>query len=273
VRADRSAFLAWAQTRGLHPAVVALAQAHERILDDVPPRTWAYVSEVLTALRPEDLADGALLRDALGGYLPPAWVEALLAGKDTWSSRLKLDVRALLSSFAPGTPQAAEIAGYRKRGQTDRLDEITERLSRLLSGPEAGVLVAERQISLSAFEALCAELPGDHRERLQEALGQNPTAASLVDLAPTSLLQGYPGSAAEQQILAWRADPLLHHRLALAVTALRAYLSHKDRAADLKKSNAVRTCLGQLLTQLPERQALGLVETLKKLGITPIRPQ
>jgi hypothetical protein len=273
VRADRSAFLAWAQTRGLHPAVVALAQAHERILDDVPPRTWAYVSEVLTALRPEDLADGALLRDALGGYLPPAWVEALLAGKDTWSSRLKLDVRALLASFAPGTPQAAEIAGYRKRGQTDRLDEITERLSRLLSGPEAGVLVAERQISLSAFEALCAELPGDHRERLQEALGQNPTAASLVDLAPTSLIQGYPGSAAERQILAWRADPLLHHRVALAVTALRAYLSHKDRAADLKKSNAVRTCLGQLLTQLPERQALGLVETLKKLGITPIRPQ
>jgi hypothetical protein len=35
----------------------------------------------------------------------------------------------------------------------------------------------------------------------------------------------------------------------------------------------VRTCLGQLLPQLPERTALGLVETLKKLGITPIRPQ
>ena len=47
VRADRSAWLAWAQTHGVHPAVVALAQAHERILDDVPPRTWTYAAEIL----------------------------------------------------------------------------------------------------------------------------------------------------------------------------------------------------------------------------------
>ncbi len=272
VRADRSAWLAWAQTHGVHPAVVALAQGHERILDDVPPRTWTYAAEILAALRPEDLADGALLRDALGGYLPPAWVEALLAGKDTWAGQLKLDVRGLLASFMPGSAACVEIAGYRKRGQTDRLDELTERLSRLLAGPEAGVLVAEKQLSLSAFEALCAELPGDHRERLQDALGQNPTAAALVDLPPAALIQSYPGSPAEQKILAWRADPLLHHRLALAVTALRAHLESKDRAPELKKSNAVRACLGQLLTQLPERPALGLVETLKKVGITPIRP-
>ena len=164
MRADRSAWLAWAQTHGVHPAVVALAQAHERILDDVPPRTWTYVSEILGALRPEDLADGALLRDALGGYLPPAWVEALLAGKDTWAGKLKLDVRALLADYAPGTAVASEIAGYRQRGQTDRLDELTERLARLLAGPEAGVLVAQKQLSLAAFEALCADLPGDQRE-------------------------------------------------------------------------------------------------------------
>lgn len=273
VRADRSAWLAWAQTHGVHPAIVALAQAHERVLDDVPPRTWTYVSEILGALRPEELADGALLRDALGGYLPPAWVEALLAGKDTWAGKLKLDVRALLASFAPGSAQAAEIAGFKKRGQTDRLDELTERLSRLLSGPEAGVLVAQKQLSLAAFEALCAELPGDHREKLQEALGGNATAVALVDLAPAALLQGYPGSAAEQKILAWRADPLLHHRIGLAVTALRAHLERRDQLAEVKKSNTVRICLGQLLTQLPEGPALGLVATLKKVGITPVRPQ
>jgi hypothetical protein len=272
VRADRSAWLAWAQTHGVHPAVVALAQAHERILDDVPPRSWTYVSEILTALRPEELSDGVLLRDALGGYLPPAWVESLLAGKDTWAGKVKLDVRALLASFAPGTEAAAEIAGFRERGQTDRLDELTERLVRLLAGPEAGVLVAQKEISLPAFEALCAELPGDHRERLQEALGGNPTATSLVDLSPAALLQNYPGSAAEKTILAWQKNPLYHHRVGLAVTALRAHLERQVRVAEIKKSNVVRACLGQLLPQLPEHWALGLVETLKKLGITPIRP-
>lgn len=272
VRADRSSWLAWAQTSGVHQAIVALAQAHERILDDVPPRTWTYASEILAALRPEDIADGALLRDALGGYLPPAWVEALVATKDGWTSKLKLDVRALLADYRPGSALAEEVAGYRQRGQTDRLDELTERLVRLLSGPEAGVLIAQRQLSLPAFEALIADLPGDHRERLQEALGGNATATSLIDVLPAALIQNYPGSAVEKKLLSWRADPLLHHRLALAVTGLRAHLTQQAKVAEVKKSNVVRACLGQLLPQLPERQALALVETLKKLGITPIRP-
>jgi hypothetical protein len=200
-------------------------------------------------------------------------VESLLAGKDSWSGKVKIDVRALLASFSPGTEVAAEIAGFRERGQTDRLDELTERLVRLLAGPEAGVLVAQKELSLSAFEALCAELPGDHRERLQEALGGNPTATALIDLSPAALLQNYPGSAAEKKILAWRQNPLHHHRIGLAVTALRAHLDRQVKVAEVKKSNVVRACLGQLLPQLPDPWALGLVETLKRLGITPIRPQ
>jgi hypothetical protein len=272
VRADRGAWLAWAQTHGVHPAIIALAQAHERILDDVPPRTWTYASVVLASLRTEDLADAALLRDALGGYLPPAWVESLLLTKDTWATKLAFDVRALLSEYGPGKPLAAEIAGFKQRGETDRLDELTARLGPLLAGPEAGVLIAQKQLTLASFEALVADLPGDHRERLQEALGSNPTAAALVDLPPSALLAGYPGSAVEKKVLAWRADPLLHHRLGLVVTALRAHLERQAKTADVKRSNVVRVSLGQLLPQLPERTALGLVDTLKKLGITPVRP-
>jgi hypothetical protein len=273
VRADRSTWLAWAQTHGVHPAIVTLAQTHERILDDVPPRTWTYASIVLDALRPEDLADGALLRDALGGYLPPTWVEMLILTKDSWIAKLKLDVRALLADYKPGSPMAAEIAGYRQRGQTDRLDELTTRLAPLLAGPEAGVLIAQRQFVLASFEALLADLPGDQREKLQDALGGNPTAVSLIDVTPAALIQNYPGSPAEKKILAWRSDPMLHHRVGLAVTALRAHLEQNAKTGEMKRSNVVRTCLGVLLTQLPERWALELVETLRKLGITPVRPQ
>jgi hypothetical protein len=272
VRADRSSWLAWAQTSGVHPAIVALAQQHERILDDVPPRTWTYASTVLATLRPEDIADGTLLRDALSGYLPPSWVEMLLLTKDSWGNKLTFDVRALLSDYQPGSSLAAEIAGYKQRGQTDRLDELCARLAPLLAGPEAGVLIAQKQLSLASFEALLADLPGDHRERLQEAVGGNATATGLIDITPAALMQSYPGSAAEKKMLAWCADSRLHHRAALAVTALRAYLERQAKVVEVKRSNVVRTCLGQLLPQLPERIALGLVETLKKLGITPIRP-
>lgn len=272
VRADRGAWLAWAQTHGIHPGVVALAQAHERVLEDVPPRTWSYVSDVLSALSPGELADGTLVRDALGGYLPAAWVEALLASRDGWGARLGFDVRALLSSYAPGSALAKEVLSFKERGQTDRIDELVRRLAPLLSGPEAGVLASQKQLTLASFEALLADLPGDRREELQEALGGNPTATSLVDVGPTDLLQGFPGSAAERKLTAWRNDPLLHHRVALVVTALRAHVEQPSRLPELKRSNVVRASLGHVLVALREKHAMPLVETLRRVGITPVRP-
>lgn len=272
VRADRAAWLAWAQTNGVHPGVIALAQAHERILDDVPPRSWTYASHVITAATEAELADGVLMRDALAGYLPPSWVELLLAGKESWASRLPFDVRALVTDYAPGSAVAKQVAAFREKGQTDRLDEITARLAPLLSGPEMGVLIGQRQFSLAAFEALLADLPGDQRERLQDALGGNATATALVDIGPAELVQNFAGSAAERRLLAWKADPILHHRVALAITALRAYLAEPSRLAEMKRSNVVRTSLGHLLAQLRERHAMPLVDTLRRIGVTPVRP-
>jgi MoxR-like ATPase len=272
VRADRASWLAWAQTRNLHPGIVALAHAHERMLDDVPPRTWTYASELLQAFAPAELEDGVLVRDALGGYLPAAWVEALLASRGSWGSRLELDVRDLLGAYAPGSPLAKQIAEYREQGKTDRLDEIVQRLLPLLAGPEAGVLAAQRQLTLASFEALLGDLPGDQREKLQEAIGGNPTAAMLVDVDPTDLLSGFSGSGAEKKLASWRSDSSKQHRIALAITGLRAFLEQPARLVELKRSNVARTSLGHLLVQLHERHAMPLVETLKRVGIMPVRP-
>lgn len=134
------------------------------------------------------------------------------------------------------------------------------------------MLVAQSLLTLASFEALVADLPGDQREKLQEALGSNPTAAALVDIDPTNLLGSFAGSAAEKKLAAWRSDPLKRHRITLAVTALRAFLAQPSRLPELKRSNVARTTLGQVLVQLPERDALPLVETLKRIGITPVRP-
>ncbi len=273
VRADRASWLAWAQLHGIHSGIVALVQAHERIFEDVPPRTWTYASQILSTLRPEEIDDQTLLRDALGGYLPPTWVEALLASRAGWVTRLPFDVRALLTECTAGSKLATELRGYRDRGETDRLDELTKRLVPLLEGPEAGVLVAKRQLSLASFESLLAELPGDHRERLQEALGHNATATALVDVAPTDLLQNYAGSAAQKKIVAWNADPTKQHRVGLAITMVRAYLEQQANSAEVKRSNVVRVCLGQLLPEVDEKWVMPLVATMKKLGITPVRPQ
>jgi len=208
----------------------------------------------------------------VGGYLPAAWVETLLVSKSSWGTRLAFDVRELLATYAPGSPLAKQITAFREQGQTDRIDEIVHRLAPLLAGPEAGVLAAQNLLTLASFESLLADLPGDQREKLQEALGGNPTASTLIDIDPTDLLGNFAGSAAEKKIAAWRGDPLRRHRITLAVTALRAFLSQPSRLVELKRSNIARTSLGQVLVQLPEREALPLVETLKRIGITPVRP-
>ena len=273
VRADRASWLAWAQLHGVHSGIVALAQAHERIFDDVPPRTWTYASHILAALSPAEIDDGVLLRDALSGYLPPSWVEALVASRASWMAKLPFDVKALLSECAPDSKLALEIRGFRERGETDRLDELSRRLVPLLEGPEAGVLAAKRQLTLASFEGLIAELPGDQRERLQEALGKNPTAITLVDVTANDFLQNYAGSAAEKKIVGWSADAQKQHRVGLALTALRAHLEQQANTAETKRSNAVRAGLGRLLPQVHEKWAMPLVMTMKKLGITPIRPE
>lgn len=270
VRADRATWLAWAVEHDVHPAVIALAQAHDRFLDDVSPRSWTYAARLLSSARPEELRDGQLMRDALGGYLPGAWVEALLALPQVSAAPLELDVRALLASYDASAQQ--RVRGFRERGHTDRLDELTHRLASILAGPEAGVLAARGLLTLGALEGLLADLPGDQREKLQDAIGANATVAGLLEVTPTDVLTGFAAGKAQRAIAAWQAEPTKHHRVAMLVTAVRAHLKDPARIAEVRKSNAMRAGLGHLLAQLGERWGMPLIDTLQRASITPIRP-
>ena len=277
VRADRACWLAWALDRQLHPAVLAIARAHERVFDDVPPRTWTYVSQLLSVLTASELRQATLLRDLLSGYLPPSWLELLVAQKETATAGLGLDVPGLLLDYgAEGSAAQRTVRAWRDGGQTDRVDELCHRLEAILAGPEAGVLAARKQLSLAAFEALLADVPGDRREALQDALAYNATALPLLDVKPTDLLANYAGSRADKRVVEWRNDPLKAHRLGLLVTGLRAHLADPTRLPELKKSNPARASLGHFLAQLGvgagQRWAMALVEALQKAGVQPIRP-
>lgn len=275
VRADRASWLAWAGTRTVHPAIVALVRAHERIFVDVPPRSWTYASDVLNTMQPSELANATLVSDVLGGYLPPIWVDALLAsGSLTRSdaSPLELDVRELLRDYAPKSRQAQILAKLKAEGRTDRIDEITTRMATTLSGPEAGVLASRGDLTLASLEALFTDLPGDQRDKLQDALSGNPTACVLLDVRAADVLVGYGGSPAMSKVGAWKNDPSKQHRIGLLVTSVRAQVLAPQSVAELRRSNAQRMSLGHFLFQVGERWGMPLVEALQKVGVAPIRP-
>ena len=272
VRPERAAWLAWAGAHGVHPAVMALVRAHERVFSEVSPRSFTYASELLLSMRPHELADDGLLRDVLGGYLPGVWVEALVASGSLASRTLELDVYELLRDYTPKSAYAERLRAWKQRGQTDQLDELTARLCTVLGGPECGVLIAQRALVLPALEALLADLPGDQREQAQDALGSNPTACALLDARPEDVVTNYAAGPLKARVDEWKAQPGKHHRVALLVTAVRAHVLAPHIAEPLRKSNAQRLSLGHFLVQVGERWGLPLVEALQKLGVTPIRP-
>lgn len=277
VRADRPSWLSWALHAGVHPAVIAVAQAHDRVLDEVSPRTWVYVSQLLRALRSQDARNPVVLRDALSGYLPPAWLEIVLARREIGEVELAIDVHPLLFTYAPGSAEAAHLGRLRAAGRSDVLDEITHRLLAILSGPEAGVLALAGKLRFEAIEALFTDLPGDQRDKLQSAIAANPTLFTLAEVKPQELLQNFVGSRADRIISALVSDPLRQHRLGLIVSSLRAYLGDPTRLQALRKNTPARFALGHLLARLATAAdspwAMALVETLQRVGITPVRPE
>ncbi len=272
VRADRASWLAWASAHGVHPAVMALARAHERIFVDVPPRSWRYASDVLRTMKPEELANHGLVRDVLSGYLPPVWVEALLSTGSLSARPIEVDVTSFLREYAPKSKHAELLRGWKERGETDRIDELCAQLATLLGGPECGVLVAKKDVTLASLEALFVDLPGDQREKVQDALTGNPTACVLIDVRPDEVINNYGGSAAMTRVNTWKLDASKQHRIGLLVTAVRAHVLAPHISAELRRSNAQRGSLGHFLAQVGERWGIPLVEALQKVGVNPIRP-
>jgi hypothetical protein len=200
------------------------------------------------------------------------WVEALVAGGALGARPLEVDAHELLAGYTPKSAYAERLRTWRQRGETDQLDELVARLCTILAGPECGVLTVQRKLSLPALEALFADLPGDLRERAQEALGGNPTACPLLDVRAEDVLANWGQSPAMRRVAEWKAEPVRHHRVALLVTAVRAHILAPPVADALRKSNAQRLSLGHFLAQCGERFGLPLVEALQKIGVTPIRP-
>jgi hypothetical protein len=129
--------------------------------------------------------------------------------------------------------------------------------------------VAENQFSLAAFEALLADLPGDHRERLQVAFGDNPLGTGLVGLDLGRVLD-LDASGAAKLVTKWTESPLLRHRARAVVTAVSLHLDDPLRALQVRQSMPARLTLGRLLRLVGPGLDRALREVLRCHNIQPM---
>jgi MoxR-like ATPase len=274
VRADRDAWLVWAQANAVHPAVLDVARRHPRFFDGTAPRTWTYVSDLLRALRPDDLQNAPLLHAALSGYLARSWVEELLRALEESDSGDGIDLGQLLRSYHKDAALQKAVAALREQGQTDALDQLAYRMLRVVDGPRLNQLVGDGGFQLEAFERLLADLPGDHREALQESLAANRIAASLLGIKPAEILAGgYPGSWAAEQVEHWARDPLRRHRIKALVNAVGHHLAAEKDVAALQKDRGAMIGLGRFLAQLGPTLSAPLDAKCAELKLKPTMPK
>lgn len=270
VNAHRASWLSWAEANGIHPAVIELARRHDRIFDVTPPRTWTYVSDVLHALTPAEVQDRHLLRDALGGYLPDAWLDLLLRQRDDGALSTGPDARGLLRDYHRDEGLRETLAAMTREGRLDQLEQTAHHVRTLVGGAELGAMLGRGEFAMQAFDALLDDLPGDLREDVARAFGANPLAVGALDLDLTSLLTGYASSPAHRRMARWlREHP---HRARAVITGLAAHIGRLPDLNVVRRNNGFRLSLGVLLEQVGVEAGEPLAVELYRLGVEPLFP-
>ena len=273
VRADVRSWREWAGRNGLHPAVRQLAAAHDDLLDTVPPRTWTYVSQVVAVMTAAERGDELFLNDALGGYLPPAWVKRLrdeLAKDGDAADAADADVFPLLLRYHTDGTLQAKLRTLRDNGHTDQFHMLSRRLLDIVDGAELLRLIDARAFNLDAFDALLADLPGDLRAGVQKAIGEQPAAARLLPLNPEQIADAqYATSVRPAAVAAWVNDPLKRHRAVILAKAVVRWLDARS-ATDLgilKSKSAALAGLTAFARQVRDAGRHELDEALARHGL------
>lgn len=273
VRADIGAWRAWAERNHLHPIVRRLAALHDDLLDTVPPRTWTYVSHVVSVMSAAEREDEALLSDALGGFLPPAWVKRLrdeLAKDADTTDAADAEVLPLLHRYHTDGSLRARIRALRDGGQTDHFHQLSRRLLEIVDGAEFLRLIDASAFNLDAFDALLADLPGDLRAAVQKAIGEQSAAARLLPLGPEQIADPqYATSVRMATVASWVNEPLKRHRAVILARAVSHWLNSRS-ATDMGILKQKRAALSGLIAFARQVRDVGrhdLDDALARHGI------
>lgn len=227
VCADRDAWLRWATRHNVHPVVLQIAQEHADVFEHASPRSWAYASELLSVLRPEELERRDLVRTALRGYLPSSWSLLVTEALARYPVTPSLDEGALLSPEGPDV-LAALVKQLNSAQRVDAVTMVASKLRHVLSGDVLASSAAAGTVTLEHLERLVASLPGDLREQCLETAVESAAAPALLRalrVDPAAVAEAYEGSALRTSVQGWRRKTQLH-RVRLVVVGVLQWLRH-----------------------------------------------
>lgn len=115
--ADVPTWLEWAQDNGVHDAVRQYVGEVPKVFESAPPRSWTYVSNMISAFESDKEGDRRILLAAVEGLVGPVHAQALLKIYQTGSS-VTIDVERILRKY-PAVK--ATIIGWTKAKKTDSL--------------------------------------------------------------------------------------------------------------------------------------------------------
>ena len=157
VIADVPTWLEWGQDNGVHEVVRQYVGEVPMIFDSAPPRSWTYVSSILSAYESAQEDERLILLAAIEGLVGPAHAQSLLKIYQTGSS-VTIDAEKILKRY---TMARATIVGWAKAKKTDLLASHAHKVRVALQKSDLCAEIARSKKMARNLQDFAKDLPAD----------------------------------------------------------------------------------------------------------------
>ncbi len=154
---DVPMWLEWAQNNGIHDAVQQYVGEVPKIFDSAPPRSWAYVSNTISAYESAGEDERQILLAAIDGLVGPVHAQALLKIYQAGSS-VMIDAAKILKKYPT---IKATIVGWAKAKKTDLLASHAYKVRVALQNSDLCAEITRSKKMAQNLKDFANDLPAD----------------------------------------------------------------------------------------------------------------
>ena len=168
VRAEVKSWLAWAAKNGVHPAVRSYVEQLDRVFESSNPRSWAYVSNVVTAHESGGTDDRKALIAAVAGLVGDTHATAFMK---TYRGEATATVSSetVLRSYKK---VRTTVSGWARERKTDMLQSIAHSVMVALQNSDLCAEIRSDPAMAKNLGDFLKDLPGDIGRRVKASAKQ-----------------------------------------------------------------------------------------------------